>query len=156
MTAQRSTGEPRRNGVELEVELPLFDAGGTRNRRNGARLAAGLHEHVQLGVEVRSAARLLRETIARLGASGEWEELSTPSRDARLKASFRGLGTFVKETRGLVDQRVAVVVEFVLRRRWLEQRGRQLGRRRWRRRGNLVTKGARTWRRTAIVDTNRQ
>lgn len=39
------------------------------------------------------------------GASGEWEELSTPSRDARLKASFRGIGTFVKETRSLVDQR---------------------------------------------------
>lgn len=39
------------------------------------------------------------------GASGEWEELSTPSRDARLKASFRGIATFIKETRTLVDQR---------------------------------------------------
>lgn len=48
-------------GPRVQFELPLFDAGTTRDTKNRARLAAGLHEHVQLGVEVRSAARLLRE-----------------------------------------------------------------------------------------------
>ena len=32
------------------------------------------------------------------GSEGEWETWSTPSRDARLKASFHGLHEFVKET----------------------------------------------------------
>jgi len=32
------------------------------------------------------------------GAEGEWETWSTPSRDARLKASFRGLHRFVQES----------------------------------------------------------
>jgi hypothetical protein len=38
------------------------------------------------------------------GASGEWEELSTPSRDARFKASFRGLRRFIDTTGALVEQ----------------------------------------------------
>jgi hypothetical protein len=38
------------------------------------------------------------------GASGEWEELSTPSRDARLKASFRGMRRFIETTTDMVDQ----------------------------------------------------
>lgn len=39
------------------------------------------------------------------GAEGEWETYSTPSRDARLKASFRGIRDFINESRALVDQR---------------------------------------------------
>lgn len=53
-------------GPRAQVELPLFDAGGTRTTRDRARLQAGLHEHVQLAVEVRAAARLLRERASRL------------------------------------------------------------------------------------------
>jgi hypothetical protein len=41
------------------------------------------------------------------GASGEWEELSTPSRDARFKASFRGLRRFIESTGTMVDQNSA-------------------------------------------------
>jgi hypothetical protein len=41
------------------------------------------------------------------GASGEWEELSTPSRDARLKASFRGLRRFIETTTAMVDSGAA-------------------------------------------------
>lgn len=43
------------------------------------------------------------------GASGEWEELSTPSRDARFKASFRGLRRFIDSTGKMVDQHASTI-----------------------------------------------
>jgi hypothetical protein len=39
------------------------------------------------------------------GADGDWETFSTPSRDARFKASLRGLRDFISESRALVDQK---------------------------------------------------
>ncbi len=48
-------------GPALTFQLPLFDAGGARVAGAQASLRAALQHHVQLAVETRSAARLLRD-----------------------------------------------------------------------------------------------
>jgi outer membrane protein, heavy metal efflux system len=55
-------------GPRLEGELPLFDLGGPRRARAAANLQAGMHDHVQLAVEIRSVARRLRQRLTSLAA----------------------------------------------------------------------------------------
>ena len=57
VTAQRSTGEPRRNGVELEVELPLFDAGSTRLARAESAQRQAQHLLAQAEIDARAEVR---------------------------------------------------------------------------------------------------
>ena len=62
----KNTGGKLVIGPRGEFVLPLFDRGTAVRAGNAARLQAGMHEHVQLGVEVRSAARLLRDRASLL------------------------------------------------------------------------------------------
>jgi len=63
ITAMREPGGDWGLGPHLALELPVFDRGSGRKARAGAQLRAELHHHVQLAVEVRSAARLLRDRL---------------------------------------------------------------------------------------------
>lgn len=54
---QSATGEPRRNGVELEIELPLFDAGSTRLARAEAAQRQAQHRSEQALIDARSEVR---------------------------------------------------------------------------------------------------
>lgn len=77
-------------GPRAQLELPLFDAGGTRTTRDRARLQAGLHEHVQLAVEVRAAARLLRERAGRLAERERFlREVHLPHRDTVVRTTLQ-------------------------------------------------------------------
>lgn len=51
------TGEPRANGYEIELELPLFDFGSTRAARAEAVYMQAVHRAAQVAVEARSEVR---------------------------------------------------------------------------------------------------
>lgn len=51
------TGEPRRNGYEVELELPLFDFGATRAARAEAVYMQSLHRTADVAVHARSEVR---------------------------------------------------------------------------------------------------
>jgi outer membrane protein TolC len=51
------TGEPRANGYEIELELPLFDFGSTRAARAEATYMQALHRTAQVAVDARSEVR---------------------------------------------------------------------------------------------------
>ncbi|HEY0818314.1 MAG TPA: TolC family protein [Rhizobacter sp.] len=51
------TGEPRANGFELELELPIFDFGAVRNARAQAIYMQALHRTAEVAVNARSEAR---------------------------------------------------------------------------------------------------
>ena len=51
------TGEPRANGYEIELELPLFDFGATRAARAEATYMQALHRTAQVAVDARSEVR---------------------------------------------------------------------------------------------------
>jgi len=51
------TGEPRANGYEIELELPLFDFGSTRAARAQAIYMQAVHRTAQVAVEARSEVR---------------------------------------------------------------------------------------------------
>ncbi len=53
-------------GPALVFDLPIFDAGGTAQAAAQGRLRASLAEHVALAVEIRSAARTLRDRASAL------------------------------------------------------------------------------------------
>ncbi|MBI5255936.1 MAG: TolC family protein [Burkholderiales bacterium] len=52
-----ATGEPRSNGVELELELPLFDFGSTRVARAEAIYQQAVHRATQVALQARSEVR---------------------------------------------------------------------------------------------------
>lgn len=54
---QSSTGEARRNGYEIELELPLFDFGSTRVARAEATYLQALNRTAQVAVNARSEVR---------------------------------------------------------------------------------------------------
>lgn len=58
IAVQRDGSEPWQFGPKLALELPLFDRGQARAARAGAELQAAMHQHQQLAVEIRAAARL--------------------------------------------------------------------------------------------------
>lgn len=51
------TGEPRANGYEIELELPLFDFGSTRTARAEATYMQAVHKTAQVAVDARSEVR---------------------------------------------------------------------------------------------------
>jgi len=51
------TGEPRANGYEIELELPLFDFGSTRAARAEATYMQAVHRTAQVAIEARSEVR---------------------------------------------------------------------------------------------------
>lgn len=51
------TGEPRANGYEIELELPLFDFGSTRMARAEATYMQAVHRTAQVAVDARSEVR---------------------------------------------------------------------------------------------------
>ncbi len=54
---QRASGEPRAQGYEIELELPLFDFGATRAARAEAIYMQALHRAAQVAVDARSQVR---------------------------------------------------------------------------------------------------
>lgn len=52
-----ASGEPRADGIELELELPLFDFGATRAARAEATYMQAVHQAAQVAVEARSEVR---------------------------------------------------------------------------------------------------
>lgn len=66
VAAMRERGGEWSVGPALELELPIFDDGSARSAAAAARLRTLLHRHVQIAVEVRSAARLLRDRLLRV------------------------------------------------------------------------------------------
>ena len=54
---QSNTGEPRRNGYEIELELPLFDFGSARVARAEAIYMASVHRTAQAAVTAQSEVR---------------------------------------------------------------------------------------------------
>jgi outer membrane protein TolC len=54
---KRVTGEPRANGYEIELELPLFDFGSTRASRAEATYMQAVHRTAQVAVDARSEVR---------------------------------------------------------------------------------------------------
>ncbi|MEO6594196.1 MAG: TolC family protein, partial [Planctomycetota bacterium] len=68
-------------GPHLALELPVFDGGDSRQAKAAASLRQGLHEHVQLAVRVRSAARLLRDRARQLADRARFlREVHLPQR----------------------------------------------------------------------------
>ena len=51
------TGEPRQNGYEIELELPLFDFGATRAARAEATYMQAVHRAAEVAVNARSEVR---------------------------------------------------------------------------------------------------
>ena len=51
------TGEPRKNGYEIELELPLFDFGSTRAARAEATYMQAVHRTAEVAVNARSEVR---------------------------------------------------------------------------------------------------
>jgi outer membrane protein TolC len=51
------TGEPRANGYEIELELPLFDFGATRAARAEATYMQAVHRTAQVAIEAQSEVR---------------------------------------------------------------------------------------------------
>ena len=75
-------------GARAALDLPLFDDGSTRVARDQAQLAAGLHDHVQLAVEIRSAARLLRDRVTMLTERERFlREVHLPARKAAVRTT---------------------------------------------------------------------
>ncbi len=68
ITAMRETDGAWGLGPTVALELPLFDSGRARTDRASAALREALHQQTQLAVEVRSAARQLRDRAMALGA----------------------------------------------------------------------------------------
>ena len=64
--AMREPGDGWGVGATFELELPIFDDGRARIAAADAQLRMLLHRHVQIAVETRSAARLLRDRLMRL------------------------------------------------------------------------------------------
>lgn len=54
---QSATGEPRHNGYEIELELPLFDFGSTRVARAEAVYMQALHQAAQVAIQAQSEVR---------------------------------------------------------------------------------------------------
>jgi outer membrane protein TolC len=54
---QSQTGEPRKNGYEIELELPLFDFGTTRVARAESTYLQSLHRTAQIALNARSEVR---------------------------------------------------------------------------------------------------
>ncbi len=90
ISAVRDPGGEWGLGPHLALELPLFDARTTARERERHQLDAGMHEQVQLAVEIRSAARTLRERAARLADRARFlRDVHLPQRAAVLRTTLQ-------------------------------------------------------------------
>ena len=90
VSAVREPGGDWGVGPRLELELPLFDARTTASARAQRELDAGLHEHVQLAVEIRASARRLRERAAQLAERARFlREVHLPQRAELLRTTLQ-------------------------------------------------------------------
>ena len=77
-------------GPKLTLELPLLDDGSTRRTREEHALRSGLLEQTQLAVEIRSAARALRERATALAEQARFlREVHLPAREALVHATLQ-------------------------------------------------------------------
>jgi cobalt-zinc-cadmium efflux system outer membrane protein len=118
VTALREPGGEWGLGPHLALELPLFDDHSAASARGERQLQARLHEHVQLAVEVRSAARTLRQRAAMLADRARFlREVHLPQREAVLRATMQNynamqIGVFdvlLQRRQQLADQREYVI-----------------------------------------------
>ncbi len=63
VAAMREPGDEWAVGPSFDLELPLFDRGQAKVAAAGSQLRIHMHRHVQIAVEVRAAARLLRDRL---------------------------------------------------------------------------------------------
>lgn len=90
VSAVRDLGGDWGVGPRVALELPLFDAGTATRTKAERRLRAGLHEQVQLAVEIRSTARTLRERAALLAARARFlREEHLPQREAVVRTTVQ-------------------------------------------------------------------
>jgi outer membrane protein TolC len=74
----------------VALELPLFDAGSAAHAKAARRLRAGMHEQVQLAVEIRSTARTLRERASLLAARARFLRAEhLPQREAVVRTTVQ-------------------------------------------------------------------
>jgi outer membrane protein, heavy metal efflux system len=106
-------------GPRLEGELPLFDNGATRRARSAAALEAGMHDHVQLAVELRARARSCRTRLSQLAARLQFlRDVHLPQREAVVRATLKNynamqIGAFevlAQKQLQLTDERAAVEI----------------------------------------------
>lgn len=97
-------------GARFTIELPLFDAGSARLARDRASLHAGLHDHVQLAVEIRAAARLLRERVTLLGERvGFLREVHVPARTAAVRTTTQTYNAMQIGAFDVLDQQMLLL-----------------------------------------------
>jgi cobalt-zinc-cadmium efflux system outer membrane protein len=77
-------------GPKLALELPLLDGGGARRAAARARLAAAMHQHTALAVELRSAARVLRDRASLLAERLRFlREVHLPAREQVVRTTLQ-------------------------------------------------------------------
>lgn len=121
------TGEPRRNGVELEVELPLFDAGSSRLARAEAvqRQAQALHE--QWTLDARSEVREAHAAyLAAHALAGHYRDTVVPLRKRisdEMLLRYNGMLSSVFELLADAREQIGAVTQSVeaLRDHWAAQ-----------------------------------
>ena len=90
ISAVREPGGEWGLGPRLGVELPLFDDGRAATGQAAHQLRALLHDHVQLAIEIRSAARTLRERTAQLADRARFlREVQLPAREAIVRGTVQ-------------------------------------------------------------------
>jgi cobalt-zinc-cadmium efflux system outer membrane protein len=82
--AEREAGGDWSIGPGITWELPLLDTGQAAALSARAKVQQRLHRHVQIAVEVRSAARMLRDRLALLGDRVEFVRTELLPTQARL------------------------------------------------------------------------
>ena len=77
-------------GPSIGLELPIFDSGTSHRRAALRRLEASLARHVQLGVDVRVAARLLRGRVVTLADRAQYlREQHLPALELLVRHTLR-------------------------------------------------------------------
>lgn len=118
LSAIREPGGEWGLGPRVSLELPLFDDGTTRRTRDEHLLRAGLHEQIQLAVEIRSAARVLRERASLLAERVRFlHDVHLPQREQVVRTTLQHynamqIGVFdvlEQRRRQLADQREYVL-----------------------------------------------
>jgi len=90
VSALREAGGGWGLGPQANVEIPLFDAGGTARARAAATLGSRLHDHTQLAVEIRATARTLRERVLRLAERDAfYRDVHLPQRSTVVRTTLQ-------------------------------------------------------------------
>ncbi len=90
LSAVREAGGEWGLGPKLALELPLLDNGSARRAVARRRLAAGMHDHTALAIELRSAARVLRDRTTLLAARVRFlREEHLPAREQVVRTTLQ-------------------------------------------------------------------